>query len=77
MSQKKSQESINSRIQLVIKSGRYAMGYKQTLKALRTVRSSASLARAAALVEYGGWIDFDGRGSGKAGNSGPEERGVG
>ncbi|KAA0146221.1 hypothetical protein FNF27_04138 [Cafeteria roenbergensis] len=33
---KKSQESINSRIQLVIKSGRYAMGYKQTLKALRT-----------------------------------------
>ena len=55
--QKKSQESINSRIQLVIKSGRYAMGYKQTLKALRTVRSSTgSGAR--------GWASWTGRCSG-------------
>merc|ERR1712097_164837 len=33
--QKKSQESINSRLQLVIKSGKYCLGYKSTLKSLR------------------------------------------
>merc|ERR1711924_520091 len=33
--QKKSQESINSRLQLVIKSGKYSLGYKSTLKTLR------------------------------------------
>jgi len=32
---KKSQESINSRLQLVIKSGKYSLGYKSTLKSLR------------------------------------------
>merc|ERR1712227_627304 len=32
---KKSQESINSRLQLVIKSGKYSLGYKSTLKQLR------------------------------------------
>ncbi|CAB3994713.1 60S ribosomal L30 [Paramuricea clavata] len=32
---KKSQESINSRLQLVMKSGKYTLGYKSTLKTLR------------------------------------------
>nr|ABW90362.1 putative ribosomal protein L30 [Sipunculus nudus] len=32
---KKSVESINSRLQLVMKSGKYVLGYKQTLKTLR------------------------------------------
>merc|ERR1711937_855986 len=32
---KKAQESINSRLQLVIKSGKYSLGYKSTLKTLR------------------------------------------
>merc|ERR1712100_4345 len=32
---KKAQESINSRLQLVIKSGNYSLGYKSTLKTLR------------------------------------------
>ncbi|XP_783150.1 60S ribosomal protein L30 isoform X2 [Strongylocentrotus purpuratus] len=33
--QKKQMESINTRLQLVMKSGKYNLGYKQTLKALR------------------------------------------
>merc|ERR1712090_56131 len=32
---KKAIESINSRLQLVMKSGKYVLGYKQTLKTLR------------------------------------------
>ncbi|XP_046865018.1 60S ribosomal protein L30-like isoform X1 [Xenia sp. Carnegie-2017] len=32
---KKSQESINTRLQLVMKSGKYTLGYKSTLKTLR------------------------------------------
>lgn len=32
---KKTTESINSRLQLVIKSGKYTLGYKQALKSLR------------------------------------------
>jgi large subunit ribosomal protein L30e len=32
---KKSLESINSRLQLVMRSGKYVMGYKQTLKIIR------------------------------------------
>ncbi|CAN6643561.1 large ribosomal subunit protein eL30 [Trichomonascus vanleenenianus] len=32
---KKNQESITSRLALVIKSGKYTMGYKSTLKSLR------------------------------------------
>ncbi|CAG8738236.1 3266_t:CDS:2 [Gigaspora margarita] len=32
---KKSAESINSRLQLVMKSGKYTLGYKSTLKTLR------------------------------------------
>eukprot|EP00069_Balaena_mysticetus_P018903 bmy_02205T0 len=32
---KKSLESINSRLQLVTKSGKYVLGYKQTLKMIR------------------------------------------
>merc|ERR1719397_2239658 len=32
---KKSAESINSRLQLVVKSGKYSLGYKSTLKSLR------------------------------------------
>ena len=34
---KKALESINSRLALVMKSGKYSFGYKQTLKALRLV----------------------------------------
>ncbi|KAK9447571.1 60S ribosomal protein eL30 [Limtongia smithiae] len=33
---KKSQESINSRLALVVKSGKYTLGYKSTLKSIRT-----------------------------------------
>ena len=33
--QKKAMESINSRLALVMKSGKYVMGYKQSLKTLR------------------------------------------
>ena len=33
--QKKAAESINSRLALVMKSGKYVLGYKQTLKTLR------------------------------------------
>ncbi|XP_072561901.1 large ribosomal subunit protein eL30-like [Paramormyrops kingsleyae] len=32
---KKSLESINSRLQLVMKNGKYVLGYKQTLKMIR------------------------------------------
>ena len=32
---KKTVESINSRLALVMKSGKYVLGYKQTLKSLR------------------------------------------
>eukprot|EP00310_Coccolithus_braarudii_P024879 CAMPEP_0183355864 /NCGR_PEP_ID=MMETSP0164_2-20130417/42142_1 /TAXON_ID=221442 /ORGANISM="Coccolithus pelagicus ssp braarudi, Strain PLY182g" /LENGTH=108 /DNA_ID=CAMNT_0025529105 /DNA_START=47 /DNA_END=373 /DNA_ORIENTATION=+ len=32
---KKTQESINARLALVMKSGKYQLGYKQTLKTLR------------------------------------------
>ena len=32
---KKSIESINSRLGLVVKSGKYVLGYKQTLKTIR------------------------------------------
>lgn len=31
----KSSENINSRLQLVVKSGKYTLGYKQALKQLR------------------------------------------
>lgn len=34
-SQKKSLESINSRLQLVMKSGKYVLGYKQSQKMIR------------------------------------------
>ncbi|KAK9478990.1 50S ribosomal protein L30e-like protein [Lipomyces japonicus] len=33
---KKNQESINSRLALVVKSGKYTLGYRSTLKAIRT-----------------------------------------
>merc|ERR1739844_59555 len=36
---KKSNESINSRLALVMKSGKYCLGYKQTLKTLRNGKS--------------------------------------
>merc|ERR1712030_267064 len=36
---KKSNESINSRLALVMKSGKYFLGYKQTLKTLRNRKS--------------------------------------
>ncbi len=36
---KKSIESINSRLALVMKSGKYSLGYKQTLKTLRQGKS--------------------------------------
>merc|ERR1711916_29998 len=37
--QKKSQESVNSRIQLVVKSGKYSLGYRQTVRTLRSGKS--------------------------------------
>merc|ERR1711924_102157 len=40
---KKAQESINSRLQLVIKSGKYSLGYKSTLKTLRAGRAKLVL----------------------------------
>ncbi|ODV88959.1 hypothetical protein CANCADRAFT_132312 [Tortispora caseinolytica NRRL Y-17796] len=33
---KKNQETINSRLQLVVKSGKFTLGYKSTLKSIRT-----------------------------------------
>jgi len=36
---KKTNESINSRLGLVMKSGKYVLGYKQTLKTLRNGKS--------------------------------------
>ena len=36
---KKAQESINSRLQLVMKSGKFVLGYKETLKTLRSGKS--------------------------------------
>merc|ERR1711915_271305 len=38
-SNKKSNESINARLALVMKSGKYVLGYKQTLKTLRNGKS--------------------------------------
>merc|ERR1712134_129623 len=40
---KKGAESINSRLQLVIKSGKYSLGYKSTLKALRAGKAKLVL----------------------------------
>jgi large subunit ribosomal protein L30e len=37
--QKKALESINSRLKLVMKSGKYTLGYKSTLKTLRQGKS--------------------------------------
>merc|ERR1712080_495708 len=37
--QKKTNESINARLALVMKSGKYVLGYKQTLKTLRNGKS--------------------------------------
>ncbi|CAK9786356.1 uncharacterized protein COLE_02206 [Cutaneotrichosporon oleaginosum] len=39
----KSSESINARLQLVVKSGRYTLGYKQALKQLRNGKSKLIL----------------------------------
>lgn len=39
--QKKSMENINSRLQLVMRSGKVALGYKQTLKALRSGKGTS------------------------------------
>eukprot|EP00270_Netrium_digitus_P012339 TRINITY_DN39_c0_g1_i1.p1 TRINITY_DN39_c0_g1~~TRINITY_DN39_c0_g1_i1.p1 ORF type:complete len:112 (-),score=28.82 TRINITY_DN39_c0_g1_i1:221-556(-) len=36
---KKSQESINNRLQLVMKSGKFMLGYKTSLKSLRSGKS--------------------------------------
>ena len=38
---KKAIESINSRIQLVMKSGKASLGYKQTLKTLRSSKCAS------------------------------------
>merc|ERR1712080_663206 len=40
---KKGAESINSRLQLVIKSGKYSLGYKSTLKMLRAGKAKLVL----------------------------------
>lgn len=39
--QKKSQEGINSRLALVMKSGKYSLGYKSTLKSLRAGKGAS------------------------------------
>lgn len=41
---KKAQESINSRLALVMKSGKYTLGYKTTLKTLRSGKVRRSIA---------------------------------
>ena len=41
--QKKTMESINSRLALVMKSGKYTLGYKSTLKTLRQGKGQLSL----------------------------------
>ncbi|TYZ68431.1 hypothetical protein PybrP1_003881 [[Pythium] brassicae (nom. inval.)] len=43
ISPKKSMENINSRLQLVMRSGKVALGYKQTLKALRANKAKLVL----------------------------------
>ena len=43
VSAKKAGENINSRIQLVMKSGKYTLGYKTTLKSLRSGKSKIVL----------------------------------
>ncbi|KAJ1977347.1 60S ribosomal protein L30 [Dimargaris xerosporica] len=40
---KKSVESINARLKLVMKSGKYALGYKTTLKSLRSGKAKLIL----------------------------------
>jgi ribosomal protein L30E len=42
--QKKTQESINNRLALVVKSGKFTLGYKSTLKSLRGGKGMAILA---------------------------------
>merc|ERR1712243_302307 len=42
-SNKKSNESINARLALVMKSGKYVLGYKQTLKTLRQGKSKLAI----------------------------------
>jgi large subunit ribosomal protein L30e len=42
---KKSQENINSRLALVMKSGKYTLGYKTTLKTLRNGKVSFEIQR--------------------------------
>lgn len=41
--QKKAIESINSRLQLVMKSGKASLGYKETLKTLRGNKGETNL----------------------------------
>ncbi|CAJ0752807.1 14320_t:CDS:2 [Entrophospora sp. SA101] len=43
---KKATESINSRLALVMKSGKYTLGYKSTLKTLRQGKGNISLGTA-------------------------------
>ncbi len=45
LSQKKSQESINSRLALVMKSGKFTLGLKTTLKCLRSGKSELGVVR--------------------------------
>jgi large subunit ribosomal protein L30e len=62
--QKKAIESINSRLQLVMKSGKASLGYKETLKTLRSnkgedvVHAHVCAIRASLVSLYG--IIFDG-----------------
>lgn len=48
--QKKSQENINSRLQLVMKSGKYTLGYKTCLKTLRSGKGELQGAVGAAVT---------------------------
>lgn len=47
--QKKSAEGINSRLKLVIKSGKYTLGFKSTMKTLRAGQGACDARRCRAL----------------------------
>jgi ribosomal protein L30E len=51
--QKKSTENINNKLQLVMKSGKYTLGYRTVLK---TLRSSKGMDRLS--VAYDGCVDM-------------------
>jgi hypothetical protein len=55
---KKNAESINSRLQLVTKSGKYTLGYKTTLKTIRQGKGKSSYLLKRSLYTIGGQEPF-------------------